>query len=645
MTPPGVGTTGVRARPTRTSPALRTPPGRPRGAGGTGRPPSAGRPDKGPREPGRPERRQRWLTLLAALVVLLFGARLVYVQGIEGPALAQEALESRLVTNQTPAQRGDITDADGSVLATSVERYTVFADQELIADFRPDERHQVDGHVVEGEGAIAVARLLGPVLGMDPPELAAELVPGDPEHPNRHKVLKTGVVPEVQRAITALNIRSVVGTELTSQRYYPSGVVGGNVVGYTGQEDGSQTGQGGAERMFDDLLAGSPGKVTYERGKGGQQIPTGEEQKVDARPGDDVSLTLVSDLQWKAQDSLDAAVKKHGADYGMVVVEDIRTGALVALADSGTGDPNDRSTAAVAAGSRVVSNVFDPGSTGKVVTMAAILENGIAKADSRFEVPYAYTTPNGQTFHDSHHHDVERLTLAGILAQSSNSGTVKAGQDLPRQVRYDYLHKFGFGSPTGLGMPGESAGLLRPVDSWDGRMQYTVMFGQGVSVNAMQATSVFATIANGGVRMTPTLLAGTTAPDGTYTPAQPGKGERVVSEKTAGTVLRMMEGVVEGDDGTGGTAAIPGYLVAGKTGTAQMQGDDGRLSAIMSSFIGVAPADDPRYAVGVFLKNPKTSPYGAVVAAPVFKDVMSFTLEHTGVGPSTEPYDPIPATW
>ncbi|BDZ43845.1 cell division protein FtsI [Paraoerskovia sediminicola] len=611
------------------------PPPTTRAAGPTGR--------SGP--PGRPESRQRWLAALAALVVLLFGARLVYVQAIKGPELAQEALASRLHTSDTPAHRGDITDADGTVLATSVERYEVYADQKTIAQFVPTSSHQIDGMPVEGEGATAVARLLAPVLGRDPLELAADLVPEDPDRPNRHKVLKKDVVPEVQRAIAALNLRSVIGTDLVSERTYPAGSVAGNIVGYTGDVDGAQVGQGGAERMFDDVLGGTAGTVTFERGKGGQQIPTGEEDRVEASPGDDVALTVESDIQWKSQDAIDAAVKKHGADYGMVIVQDVRTGAVVALADSGTGDPNDRSTSAVADGSRVVSNIFDPGSTGKVITMSAVLENGIAEPESEFEVPYRYTTENGQTFKDSHEHPVEKMTLAGILAQSSNTGTVMVGQELPEQVRYDYLSKFGFGRMTGLGMPGESAGLLRPVDSWDGAMKYTVLFGQGVSVNAMQATSVFSTIANGGVRMPPTLLAGTTDASGVFTPTPAQEGTRVVSQETADTVLRMMEGVVAAEDGTGGRAVVPGYRVAGKTGTAQMQGADGKLSAIMASFIGVAPVDDPRYTVGVFLKNPRTSPYGGVVAAPVFQDVMGFTLEHKGVAPSTETFEPYATSW
>ncbi|GII99463.1 peptidoglycan synthetase FtsI [Sediminihabitans luteus] len=586
------------------------------------------------------------LGVIAALVVAVFAARLVQVQGINGPAVAAEALESRLGTVTELAHRGDITDADGVVLATSVERYEVFADQKVIAEFVPADWQKVDGKTVEGRGAVAVARLLAPALGRDPLELAAELVPADGASFNRHKVLAKDVVPEVQRVIAGLGLSSMIGTTLTAERLYPAGTVAGNLVGYTGREDdGSLVGRGGAESMFESDLAGTAGTFTYERGLGGQQIPTGEEERVDAVPGKDVALTILNDVQWKAEDSLNDAVRSTGASYGIAVVMDVRTGQLVALADSGAVDPNDRSTSAVANGSRAVSNVFEPGSTGKVVTMAALLESGLAKADSEFSVPDTYTTSNGETFHDSHDHPTERLTLAGILAASSNTGTVMAGQELPNQVRYDYLRKFGFGQKTGLGMPGESAGLLADVDDWDGRTQYTVLFGQGLAVNAIQATDVFATIANGGVRVEPSIVRGTTDEDGTFTPAPAPTSTRVVSEKTAETVLHMMEGVVDGDGGTGKAAAVPGYRVAGKTGTAQMAGAGGALSSYMSSFIGVAPVDDPRYAVAVFLKDPRTSIYGGDVAAPVFADVMGFTLQHTGVAPSTEAAEPLPQEW
>jgi cell division protein FtsI (penicillin-binding protein 3) len=277
--------------------------------------------------------------------------------------------------------------------------------------------------------------------------------------------------------------------------------------------------------------------------------------------------------------------------------------------------------------------------------MAAALEGGYWNPTSKFTVPDRFTTPNGQQFKDSHEHETQQLTLAGILAHSSNTGTVQVGEKIPRQVRYDYLRKFGFGEPTGLGLPGEEKGLLPPSDvsTWDARTQYTVLFGQSLAVNAVQATSVFSTVANGGVRMTPTLYEGSRSPAGVSTPAPRERGERVISEKTADTLLRMMESVT-GEEGTGSTAQVSGYRVAGKTGTAQMFLPGGGVT-YMASFIGVAPAEDPRYTVSVFLKSPHTSIYGGVVAAPVFSDIMGFTLQKKDVPPSTERFKPIRLTW
>ena len=603
-----------------------------RASRGGSRPPS--RPPAPPREPGRPERRQRWLMVVAGVITLIFVGQLVNVQVVQGASLAEKARNDRLRSTTTLAHRGDITDVDGVVLAASVDRYTIGADRTSIQSFTPGNRVLADGQPLTEGGAAGVAKLLAPVLGEPAPELAATL------NGTGYVVLAKDVVPEVQRAVAELRLSAYIRSDLTSKRSYPASTVAGNLVGYVNRE---QEGMGGIEAAYEDVLAGTPGSRTCETGLGGQIIPTGHCDVVDAVSGRDVRLTVARDVQWKAQDAVDRAVSETGAEHAIAVVQNVRTGAILALADSGTVNPNDRSTDAVSRPSRAVTNVFDPGSTGKVVTMAAALEGGFAEAGSRYEVTDRYTTANGETFKDSHDHPPQRLTLAGVLAESSNTGTVQVGESIPKQVRYDYLRKFGFGEKTGLGLPGESAGILHPVDAWDGRTEYAVLFGQGVSVNAIQATSVFSTIANGGVRTTPTIVAGTSDERGSFVPAEVPEPVRVVSQETADTVLRMMESVVE--EGTGSSAVVPGYRIAGKTGTAQMAGNGGALSSIMASFIGVAPADDPQYTVSVFLKDPHSSIFGGVVAAPVFSEIMGFTLEHQGVLPSTEPYVPLPTTW
>ncbi|MGW6005150.1 peptidoglycan D,D-transpeptidase FtsI family protein [Oerskovia enterophila] len=625
------------------APSTRTAALTPRAGGGRG----LGRPGTvtGP-SPARPEKRQRWVMAVALLVLLFFAGRLVYVQVVIGPQLAASAEATRTQSHVTLAHRGDITDSDGVVLATSIDRYTVSADQETIPNFVPSKRHTIDGKVVEETGAVGLAKLLAPILDRSAPELAAELS-GTNGRVNRNVVLAKGVVPEVQRQIAELGVSAYISTRLTTTRTYPAGTTAGNIIGYMGEGESTENmvGRGGIEAAYDDLLTGTPGSESFQRagGAGGVRIPGSTQETIEAVPGSSVALTLVRDIGWKAQDAVDKAVAETGADYAIAVVQDVKTQEVLALADSGAIDPNDRSDARVADGSRAVKDVFAPGSTGKVITMAAAIEEGLATPASQYEVNDRYTTANGETFKDSHSHAMERMTLAGILAQSSNTGTVMVGQDIPKQQREDYLRKFGFGSKTGLGLPGESAGILDSADNWDGRTEYAVLFGQGLAVNAVQATSVFSTIANGGVRVAPTLLKGTTGPDGVFVPAPERETTQVVSESTADQVLHMMEAVVE--EGSGTEAAIGGYRIAGKTGTAEEVGAGGGLTDIMASFIGVAPADDPQYTVAVFLKNPRTNIFGGMVAAPVFKDLMSFTLQNRNVPPSSAVEAPYPTTW
>ncbi|WP_230402166.1 peptidoglycan D,D-transpeptidase FtsI family protein [Sanguibacter suaedae] len=565
------------------------------------------------------------LSVIALLVLTLFSGRLVYVQGFEAEALAADARTMRTDTVEIPAVRGEIVDVNGEVLATSVTRHHIIADPVAIATWK----HSVDGTVLGGP--TEAARLLAPVLGIPEAELAA-MMDGE----RRYKRLKLDVPPETWDAVRALNIGGI-SAETFLKRTYPAGTTGGNLVGFVGNEG---SGQAGLEASLDDLLAGSAGSTTYERGKKGHVIPSGEQSTVPAVPGSDVQVTTDTDLQWMAEARLAEQLEATGGTGGFVVVLDTRTQAVLALADSGSIDPNNPSGMG---GTKSISNVFDPGSTAKIITMAAAIETGLATPTDQFEVPDRYTTANGQTFKDSHDHDVENLTLTGILAQSSNTGTLMVGQHIPKQVRHDYLTKFGFGQPTGIELAGESRGILADADDWDGRTEYAVMFGQSVSVTALQATSVFATMANGGVRTTPHLVAGTTAPDGEFVPSELPAPQQVVSEATADQVLKMMESAVT--DGTGAKAAISGYRVAGKTGTAQTPDANGDLTNHLASFIGVAPVDAPRVAVGVFIENPKTSIYGGEVAAPVFADVTAFALQQLGVEPTGSAPDLYPTTW
>lgn len=569
--------------------------------------------------------------MAAVLTILVgFAGRLVQLQIIEGPELAAAALAQRLTSGTIPAERGDILDAEGKVLATSGERYHILADLTLV----PTWKHVVDREIV-GTGVEAAAAVLGPVLGIDPAELAATMI-----GTSRGKYIAKNVLPETWQAVRAYNITGIAA-EQTSVREYPNGTVAGNVIGFVNAEG---VGSAGVEQTYDDALTGTPGSYLRERSPRGHQIPAGEQERTAAQEGLDTRLTIISDLQWKAQDAIEAEKRRTGATYGFVVVTDVKTGEVLALGETDTVNPGELGASDPSTwGSRAVSNVFEPGSTAKVITMAAAIETGVVTPTTQFTVPYTYVTPNNQTIKDSHEHATQRLTATGVFAESSNTGTVQIGERMTKQVRYDYLAKFGFGERTGVGLPGESPGILHPVEKWDGRTQWNVLFGQGVSVNAIQANEVFAIIGNGGIKNQPHIVKEFVAEDGTVTPVTLDEPERVVSEETADTVLKMMEAVVT--DGTGSLAAIPGYRVAGKTGTAQAANPvTGKLDHFVASFNGVVPADDPRIAVSVVLYYPSLQ-YGGNVAAPVFSDVSAFALQYLGVEPSSSKIDQFPLEW
>jgi len=605
----GMAATGTLARP---APA--------------GRPPGARRPAAGPavREAGS-RQRVGAMAVVVALVLAALAGKLIWVQAIAGPTIAAQALHQRLSTVTVLGERGQITDANGVPLAVSVERYDISVNQVQVAKYKSTGSDGVP------DGAAGVAARLAPLLGVNAAELGGRLV-----GTSTFLYIAKGVLPEVAREIRTLGLNGVM-VDKVADRLYPKGRLAGNILGFV---NSSGTGLQGLELTLDKRLAGAAGKETYERGARGQAIPGGYSEDTPATTGDSARLTLLSDVQWKAQEAIDAQVAATGSKSGVIVVMDAHTGAVYALADSGTIDPNDPGKAGEGALSRAISNVFEPGSTGKVVTMAAAIEQGVTTPTTTYEVPGTWETPNGAgVIKDSHDHGLEHLTTTGILAESSNIGTVMIGKGLTVQQRYDYLAKFGFGSRTGIEMPGETGGILHPVDEWDGRTQYNVLFGQGVAVNALQAASVYATIANGGVHVAPRLVAGWTSADGTYTAAPTGVGDRVVSEQTAQQVMTMLESAV--DDGTGTKASVAGYRVAGKTGTAQELTTGG----VTASFIGVVPADSPRLVVAVILHDPHSSVYGGVVAAPVFSDVAGFALTELGIAPSGAAANLYPTTW
>jgi cell division protein FtsI (penicillin-binding protein 3) len=561
------------------------------------------------------------------VVLSLFAAQLLRLQALDASAMAQEALGSRQTTHTLKAMRGDILDRDGVPLATSVERYDVSVDQRVVCLYQQKAtRLDCGGTDPRAQDGVDKAVLaLAPVLGVDTTALQERLT-GD----RAFAYVEKGVTPEVWRAVSALDVPGIYGTR-TSDRLYPAGSVGASVVGFVGADN--VTPRGGLELRLNKQLTGTDGSVTYQRDPSGRQIATSEIQRTEAVDGQDVRLTLDRDLQWKAEQALDAKVAETGALSGTLVVMK-KDGEILALANAPTFDPNDTSQSAIKnLANRALSDVYEPGSTGKVMTFAAALQEGVITPSTPFTVN-GHLKRADKVFHDSHDHAPERLTAAGVLAKSSNVGTIMIGEQIKPRTMYGYLTKFGIGQPSGLDFPGESNGILAPAKDWSGSQRYTVLFGQGLSVNAVQAAGVFQTIANDGVRMPPRLVEGAQRADGSVVPASPEAGVRVVSAETAQTVRQMLEGVVSAE-GTAPEAKIPGYRVAGKTGTAQrFDPSCGCYRGYTASFIGMAPADDPQLIVAVTLQRPVKGHYGGSLAGPVFKQIMSYALQKLQIPPT-----------
>ncbi|MET7987588.1 MULTISPECIES: penicillin-binding protein 2 [unclassified Streptomyces] len=621
-------------------------PARPGGrsrSGPGGRPvrrPAAAR-SEGPRviRLGSPRPRLRMVSLALTLVMIAFVVRLLQVQAVDASTYAAKAEQNRYVGRTLAAERGGITDRDGVELATSVDAYDITADPTMFTR----EATKVD------DAPEQAAALLGPIIGQDVDTVARKLRTKN----TRYTLLAHRRTPQVWQQIKDLkstlgakagtdsgtvNVLAGVLAVPASKRVYPNGDLAAGILGWV-NADGK--GGGGIEQQLNKELTGKDGKIRYAQ-SGGRQVPTVGSTETPAVSGADVELTIDRDIQWAAQDAISRQVKTSKADRGYVIVQDTRTGQVLAMANAPGFDPNDLTQAnAAAMGNAALQDAYEPGSTAKLMSMAAVLQENAATPGTHVVVPNRLHRGD-RLFQDDVDHATWDLTLNGVLARSSNIGTILATGQLGKtqkqanQVLYSYLRKFGIGSHTGLGFPGETAGILAPADKWSTSQQYTIPFGQGMSINAMQAASVYSTIANGGVRVEPTLVRGTKGPDGRFTPAAAPAKNRVVSEKTAKALARMLESVVDDEQGTGIRARIPGYRVAGKTGTAnRVDPATGKYHGYTSSFAGFAPADKPRITVYCAIQNAtKGNYYGGQICGPVFKQVMEFALKTLQVPPT-----------
>jgi cell division protein FtsI (penicillin-binding protein 3) len=568
-------------------------------------------------------KRIKVLILLMACIFLFFAARLIQVQAIQASEYQLKASNEMQSTREIPAPRGEITDINGVAFARSVSAINIVVDQTQI------------------DNPVRVANFAAPILGIPASEIQTAIT-----GTRKYSMVLKGAKPAIWDALTnaiethnaaldskRLNER-IIGffPERNYIREYPSGTLVSSLIGFV-RNDG--VGASGIESSMNSLITGTAGKYSYARGLGAE-IPGSQSEILPAKAGTSIRLTIDRDIQWVAAKAIQEAVKGASASSGTVIVMDPKTGHILAHATAPTFNPNDtRNVSQFLMRNPSVQDVYEPGSTGKVMTLAAALEERQITPETVLPVPYSLRR-GGTPFHDHERHPLQHLTTTGILAFSSNTGTIKIGEMLSDQTLHNYLSKFGIGRTTGSGLAGESAGIFRDVKDYSATTAPTVAFGQGYSLTAMQATSIFATIANNGVRVSPTVIAGTSDESGKFTPSTSRTTERVVSETTARQLRLMMESVVS-SQGTAPSAAINGYRVAGKTGTAMKYNSEcGCYSGYTASFIGFAPADEPQYVISVTIQDPKGAHYGGSLGGPVFKKVMTFVLQSQHVAP-TEP--------
>ncbi len=565
---------------------------------------------------------------MAVPLVAVVG-RAAAVQGIDRARYTEAGLDQRVHTIHLPAQRGSIFDRNGNDLALSVPQSTVWADPTAVDD------------------PAAAAAALAPVLGRDAASLRRALATPDREF----VYLARQVDDATARAVERLHIRGVALLE-EPKRFYPAGDLAAPVLGLAGIDD---VGLGGLESAYEGVLQGRPGELVAERDPQGREISQGLRSRKAAERGQDLVLTLDQSLQYQAQQVLLEQVGATRAKGGMAVVADVRTGAVLAMASvDGAGGP-DRvdGASAAAAGSgegprpathtdrnRPVTDVFEPGSTNKVVTISAALEAGLIDPSTHFTVP-DHIDVAGRTFKDAEEHPTSWWSVSDILRESSNVGTIKIGRMLGKERLDAALRAFGFGSRTGVGFPGEAEGILVDPSHYSGTSMATVPVGNGLAVTALQMLDVYVTLARGGVAVPPRLVEATIDAQGRRRPAARGEEHRVVSRRTAEAVTQMLTRVVE--DGTGRKAAVPGYTVAGKTGTARKAPYDHPPYDYVSSFVGFAPAEAPRIAAIVVLDSPEGRVYGGDVAAPAFSRIMQYALRLEQV-PPTRPIEGSAAT-
>ncbi|KQR43217.1 cell division protein FtsI [Microbacterium sp. Leaf161] len=579
--------------------------------------------------------RRRTVVALAVILAILaaFVVRLVDIQVVKADEHVAQSLEFIAHRTSIPGERGSVVDADGAVLAESVNVYDASIDPKVMNLLETDEKNPPKMPWAEASQRIAE------IAGVDAEKLRTAVEAQNAANPDSQWYqLKTGL-----STAQFIELKELKESGLTylhfdprETRVYPNGAVAGNLLGFL---DGAGTAQAGVEKMDEKCLAPTDGEESYRTGKNNVVIP-GSESKVDAVDGGTVQLTINSDLQWYMQQMIAEEAQAQGAKGGTVTVVEVGTGKIRAAAEWPTMDPNDLDASSSDTwGSKLFTRWFEPGSTFKAVTAAAVMENaGVTMGTPTVSASSHEKFENGAVINDAFVHPTFQYTLAGALIDSSNVALSKFGTMVSPDVRHDYLERFGVGKTT-IGFPDETAGELHPAAEWDNQSLYTTTFGQHFTVTAPQVAGAYQAIANGGEKIGLSLIESCTTSDGTVVTPDAPEREQIIKPETAADLTRMLENVaVQG--GNADRIQVPGYRVTSKTGTAQVEdGNGGYKSGVYyTSMVGFAPVDDPQYVVVVTLDEP-TRVTSSAATASAFQKAMTQTMKTYRVMPSSSPMD------
>ena len=543
--------------------------------------------------------------------MFLIAARLVYLQFSQYDSLVNRARQQQQNAIETSPQRGELLDRQGRELARSVQTVSLFLDPEGL-----------DAQTLD-QSAQQVAK----ILNIKESDLAKEFREALDEK-RRFIWIARRLDADLAAKITALNLPGI-HQQLEPKRFYPNGSLAAHVLGYVGL-DGQ--GLGGVEQSYNEKISGEPGQLFIEKDASGKAY---ESYEIAAKPGQTVVLTIDQSIQYLAEQALQGAVQRAHAKSGTVIVLDPRTGDILALANAPTFDPNKVAEAKPETRSNwALQNIYEPGSTFKVVAFSAAIEKKLVKPEDHIDCQMGSITVAGRVVHD---HPYGSLTIAQALAKSSNVAAIKLGLRVGNETMYDYIRRFGFGSKTGIELPGETVGIVRKVEHWQPSSIGSVAIGQEVGVTPVQVVAAYGAVANDGVRVAPHLIREVRSSDGTVVYRAEPEQRRVISAETAIALRGMLEGVTL--NGTAKKAQLDGYSAAGKTGTAQKI--DPRTKAYsatkyVGSFVGFAPVSNPQVAIIVVIDEPMGAYHGGDVAAPVFREVAEQILPALGVEPDIE---------